>query len=112
MESEADAESSQPQSVKERVKYIRDKERVVGCSPNNARGPTLADATCNQLWVERNAYYKVAKYCFRTSRATAYFGNDGCAKDIDEDGVEAKLSDVVRGRISEITNLERRYGCN
>jgi hypothetical protein len=98
------------ESVNTRIKSI--KEREVGCNTTTSRGPTLADATCNQLWVERNAYYKAGGYCFQTGRSISYFGNDGCRKDLDEDVIEGKFSDVLRGRITEIMNLERRYSCN
>ena len=34
--------------------------------------------SCQQLWVERNQYYKNHGYCFKTQQAIAYFGNGGC----------------------------------
>lgn len=33
---------------------------------------------CQQLWVERNSYYKELGYCFKTQTAIEYFGNGGC----------------------------------
>ena len=40
---------------------------------------SLASAqSCQELWVERNSYYKDAGYCFKTDRAISYFGNQGC----------------------------------
>src|ERR1043166_750267 len=110
--SEAAVESLLPRSVRERISWIRDKERGVGCSTNHTRGPSLANATCSQLWVERNAYYKARGYCFQTSRAEAYFTKQGCNSDLDEEKVEANLSETVRDRIAEITSLESKYGCN
>jgi hypothetical protein len=65
--------------------------------------------TCQALWVERNAYYKEAGYCFKTARAIRYFGNAGCRYD-DEGSVP--LSQGVRNRIAEITSIERSLGCN
>jgi len=65
--------------------------------------------SCQDLWVERNQYYKDAGYCFKTARAISYFGNAGCTYD-DEGSVP--LSRRIRARIAEITRLERRFGCN
>lgn len=111
VESEDKATFSKP--VNARLKLIQDKERELGCSTNTTRGPTLADATCSQLWVERNAYYKAGGYCFRTNRAMTHFGgNEGCKAGLDDGDVEANFSDRLRDRIVEIMNLERMYGCD
>jgi len=64
--------------------------------------------TCQELWVERNQYYKDAGYCFHTPRAIKYFGNAGCRYD---DEASVPLSRGVRARIAEIIRLERRFGC-
>jgi len=65
--------------------------------------------SCQDLWVERNSYYKDAGYCFRTARAIEFFGNEGCIYDNERD---VPLSRGVRARIAEIVRLERAYGCN
>jgi hypothetical protein len=65
--------------------------------------------SCQQLWVERNSYYKRAGYCFKTARAISYFGNAGCRYDNE---ASVPLSPGARARIDEITRIERRYGCN
>jgi hypothetical protein len=65
--------------------------------------------SCQQLWVERNSYYKDAGYCFKTRRAIAFFGNAGCAYD-DEGSVP--LPRGIRARIADITAIERSRGCN
>jgi hypothetical protein len=65
--------------------------------------------SCQELWVERNAYYKDAGYCFKTPRAISYFGNEGCMYDNE---ARLPLPRGVRARIAEITWLERRNGCN
>jgi hypothetical protein len=65
--------------------------------------------SCQQLWVERNSYYKDAGYCFKTRRAIAFFGNAGCAYD-DEGSVP--LPRGIRARIADITATERSRGCN
>ena len=48
---------------------------------------------CFDLWVERNTYYKLAGYCFKTARAISYFGNAGCMYDNERD---VPLSNAVR----------------
>jgi YARHG domain len=68
-----------------------------------------AAQSCQQLWVERNSYYKRAGYCFKTRRAIDYFGNGGCRYDSEGD---LPLSPGERRRIAEISRLERAYGCN
>jgi hypothetical protein len=65
--------------------------------------------SCQSLWVERNAYYKAAGYCFKTDRAIAYFGNGGCR--YRSEG-SVPLSRATRNRIAEIMRLERRLGCS
>ena len=65
--------------------------------------------SCQELWVERNSYYKQAGYCFKTSRAISYFGNGGCIYDIE---ASVPLPRDIRARIAEITRLERLSGCN
>jgi hypothetical protein len=65
--------------------------------------------SCQELWVERNQYYKDAGYCFRTQRAIKYFGNAGCRYD-DEGSVP--LPRGVRNRIGEISRAERNLGCS
>jgi trimethylamine:corrinoid methyltransferase-like protein len=64
---------------------------------------------CQELWVERNQYYKEAGYCFRTPRAIRYFGNAGCR--YDDEGV-VPLPRGVRNRIAVIAQTERRLGCS
>jgi YARHG domain-containing protein len=64
--------------------------------------------TCQQLWVERNQYYKNHGYCFKTQRAISYFGNGGCT--INDEGA-VPLSGAERGRINQIVQQERAMGC-
>ena len=70
--------------------------------------PTYA-ASCQDLWVERNTYYKGGGYCFKTPRAISYFGNAGCRYD-NENAVP--LSGAVRQRIAQIVAQERIQGCS
>jgi hypothetical protein len=65
--------------------------------------------SCQELWVERNSYYKDAGYCFKTQRAISYFGNGGCQYDNE---ASLRLPRRIQGRIAEIVSLERRNGCN
>ena len=69
---------------------------------------TASAQSCQDLWVERNSYYKEAGYCFKTSRAISYFGNGGCIYDIEAD---VPLPRGIRARIAEITRIERSSGC-
>jgi hypothetical protein len=68
-----------------------------------------AQQSCQDLWVERNSYYKDAGYCFKTDRAISYFGNQGCMY---YDEARLPLPRGIRARIAEIIWLERRNGCN
>jgi hypothetical protein len=71
--------------------------------------PVAYAQSCQQLWVERNSYYKARGYCFKTQRAIAYFGNGGC---IYEDEDRVPLTRGERNRIAEIKRLERARGCD
>ncbi len=65
--------------------------------------------TCQQLWFERNQYYKNHGYCFTTQRAIEFFGNGGCF--INDQGA-VPLTPGERGRIAQIVQQERATGCN
>ncbi len=71
--------------------------------------PSAYAQSCQQLWVERNSYYKARGYCFKSARAISYFGNGGCF--IKDEG-RLQLSPAERARIAQIGHLERAYGCN
>ena len=71
--------------------------------------PPAFAQNCQQLWVERNSYYKARGYSFKTPRAIAYFGNGGCY--IREES-RIPLTPGERARIAEINRLERTYGCS
>ena len=66
-------------------------------------------ATCQELWIERNAYFKAGGYCFRTPRAIAYFGNAGCRYDNEN---TVPMLESVRQRIAQIAAQERIQGCS
>jgi YARHG domain len=73
-----------------------------------ALAPSYA-ASCQNLWVERNTYYKAGGYCFKTLRAIRYFGNAGCRYD-NENAVP--LTAAEQRRIAEIVIQERIQGCS
>lgn len=74
-----------------------------------ATGSTLAQGDiCSQLWVARNSIYKSAGYCFKTQRAISYFGNAGCAYDVE---AALPLAPGERAQIAAIVAQERTYGC-
>jgi hypothetical protein len=64
--------------------------------------------SCDGLWYERNAIYKRAGYCFKTSRAISTFGNAGCTYDSEYD---LPLTPRQRARIAAIVRMERESGC-
>jgi YARHG domain len=66
-------------------------------------------ASCQELWVERNQYYKDAGYCFETERAIAYFGNRGCWI---QGQSNVRLSSTAQRAVEQIVSQERRQGCN
>ena len=68
--------------------------------------PVARAQDCQSLWVERNTYYKQAGYCFRTPRAIAYFGNEGCYRNS-----EPPFPPNIRARIQRLLALERAMGC-
>jgi hypothetical protein len=59
---------------------------------------------CEELWLERNAYFANAGYCFKTAPAIRTFGNADCAYDNERD---VPLSETIRARINEILRIER-----
>jgi hypothetical protein len=70
--------------------------------------PPAYAQSCQQLWVERNSYYKAHGYCFKTHRAIAYFGNGGCYI---RDDNRVPFTPRERNRMEQIKQLERNYGC-
>ena len=64
--------------------------------------------SCQELWYERNSYYKEAGFCFKTTAAIRAFGNAGCQYDNEND---VPLSAAVRARIDQIIRAERASGC-
>jgi hypothetical protein len=71
------------------------------CVPANAEN-------CNELWLQRNAIFKQAGYCFKLSRAISVFGNAGCKYD---DLRDVPLSDKGRNEIDRLARSETILGC-
>ncbi|MFC3691083.1 YARHG domain-containing protein [Chenggangzhangella methanolivorans] len=70
--------------------------------------PAYADFPCDELEGERNAVYKDAGYCFKTTRAIRAFGNEGCQFKRLED---VPLSAGDRKKVAEIQEQERENKC-
>lgn len=82
---------------------------VLAAAGITAAATSASAQSCQELWVERNSYYKDAGYCFKTARAISYFGNAGCQYDNE---ASVPLSRAVRARVAELVRLERLQGCN
>lgn len=83
---------------------------VFGCTDRNVfRARDLRDGpTCEFLWVMRNTIYQERGYCFRTPRAIAYLGNDGCRyRDLEA----VPISRIERANAATIAGVEREMGC-
>ncbi len=81
---------------------------VVAAATLGAGVPAARAQNCFGLWVERNAIYKRAGYCFKTARAIRHFGNAGCEYDNQAD---VPLSPRERRRVARIVRLEEELGC-
>lgn len=68
-------------------------------------------AVCEEMWIERNSYYKLRGYCFKTPRAIAHFGNEGCTTDDPAEVYATGLSPLERDRVKSIRFWEWVYGC-
>jgi hypothetical protein len=81
---------------------------ALGVLPSISATQAEVSAVCQQLWVERNSYYKAHGYCFKTSRAIEFFGNAGCMYEKEE---ALRFSPAEQKRIADIMREERRNGC-
>lgn len=87
--------------------------QYVGCCRTAGAGRDIstspaASSSCEDLWYERNATFKAAGYCFRTSRGIRAFGNSGCQHDNE---VDVPLSARQREQVAQIRAAERHLGC-
>ena len=70
--------------------------------------PASAAFPCDELWAERNAVYKDAGYCFKTTRAIRAFGNAGCKYD---ELADVPLSARDRATVADIQRQEQANRC-
>jgi hypothetical protein len=70
---------------------------------------SAAPTQCDTLWMQRNAIFRDAGYCFHTSKGVQLFGNEGCRYDNEHD---LPLSDRQREAIRRIAAAEARNLCN
>jgi len=71
--------------------------------------PPAHAQSCNELWAERNGYYKDYGYCFRTQKAIQYFNGNGGCRYSNEGAIP--FPPGIRARINQIVRMERAYGC-
>ena len=69
-----------------------------------APAPAAAN-TCMTLWLERNAIFKSAGYCFGSKLGKGVFGNSGCHTK------QPKISKSRQARVANIKKREKRLGC-
>lgn len=83
---------------------------VFGCSNRELfRLSDLANGpNCDFLYTMRNTIYAEHHYCFRTPRAIATFGNQGCTSG---DPNALGLNAVERANAATILKAERALGC-
>jgi hypothetical protein len=63
--------------------------------------------SCGDLWYFRNQIFDEAGYCFKTDRAIAAFGNDGCVS-----GSYSILNKYERANVNMLKSLEQAKGCS
>jgi hypothetical protein len=68
----------------------------------------LAPLSCETLWILRNSIYKDYGYCFKTARAVAWFGNQGCRWTT---ASAVPLSLEQRHNVDPIKQVETAKGC-
>jgi hypothetical protein len=83
---------------------------VFGCSNRDlfAYRDLVSGPNCEFLWQMRNRIYQENGYCFKTARAIATFGNDGCRY-----GSEAAvpMNRIERANVAAIGRAEAALGC-
>lgn len=83
---------------------------VFGCSDKDSfRLNDLLDGpNCDFLYTMRNAIYRQHGYCFKTPKAIATFGNDGCSVD---NANNLGLNAFERDNAALIARAESIKGC-
>lgn len=77
------------------------------CSVSSASAQQ--EESCQELWVRRNAIFKMAGYCFKTPRAAMMFGNDGCHV---ERIADVPLSEADKNLVASLSRQEAVRGCD
>jgi hypothetical protein len=81
----------------------------IGCTDEDEFEPEeLEELSCGSLWELRNVIYFDHGYCFRTSRAIDFFGNDECEID---DAEDIEFSEIEQHNINAIVEVEDDKGC-
>ena len=83
---------------------------VQGCTDKDIFSESflVENATCDILWQIRNGIFKERGLCFRTPRAIAAFGNEGC---LYHDPAYLVLNAVERTNIATLRRVEQIKGC-
>ena len=92
------------------VPALADCYDVFGCSNRDlfAYRDLVSGPNCEFLWQMRNRIYQENGYCFKTQRAIATLGNDGCSV-WDEDAL--RMNRVERANVATIKRAEAALGC-
>jgi hypothetical protein len=81
----------------------------IGCTDEDEFAEEdLEELSCRALWELRNVIYFDHGYCFKTSRAINFFGNDECEI---EDAEDIEFSDIEQHNINAIVEVEDDKGC-
>lgn len=76
-----------------------------------AQPPAKATAaTCDALWMRRNAIWHRHGYCFTTTRGQQAFGNSGCSRD--QNTARAAMSAAERTEVDTLSAQEKQAGCS
>ena len=83
---------------------------VFGCTDSKAfnLNDLLDGPNCDFLYTMRNGIYRAHGYCFKTAKAIATFGNDGCTV---SDANNLGLNPIERSNAATIARAESVKGC-
>ncbi len=84
--------------------------RMLGCTDQDrfSLGDLTSEPDCQYLYEMRNGIYAEHHLCFRTQRAIATFGNDGC---VSYDPGAIGLNRVEMNNAATIAQAESALGC-
>ena len=81
---------------------------VVSAVPAQPPAKAMA-ATCDALWMRRNAIWHRHGYCFTTTRGQRAFGNTGCSRD--QNAARAAMSPAERAEVDTLSAQEKQSAC-